>query len=57
MKRILRYLQGAPDYGILLRRPSGSDLAIYTDTDWVDCPNTRCSTSGYAVFIGDNLVS
>jgi hypothetical protein len=57
MKRILRYLQGTPDYGLLLCRSSGSDLVIYTDADWVGCPDTRRSTSGYAVFLGDNLVS
>jgi hypothetical protein len=57
MKRILPYLQGTPDYGLLLRRSSGSDLVVYTDTDWADCPDTRRSTPGYAVFLGDNLVS
>jgi hypothetical protein len=30
---------------------------IYMDVDWVGCSDTRRSTSGYAVFIGDNLVS
>jgi hypothetical protein len=57
MKRILRYLQGTPDYGLLLRRSSSSDLVVYTDADWADCPDTRRSTSGSAVFLGDNLVS
>jgi hypothetical protein len=57
MKRILRYLHGTPDFGLLLRRSSISDLVIYTDFDWAGCPNTRRSTSGYVVFLGDNLVS
>jgi hypothetical protein len=57
MKRILHYLQGTPDYGLLLRRSSGSDLIVYTDADWAGCPDTRRSMSGYAVFLGDNLVS
>jgi hypothetical protein len=57
MKRILRYLQGTPDYGLLLRRSSCSDLVVYTDVDWAGCPDTRRSTSGYAVFLGDNSVS
>jgi hypothetical protein len=56
MKRILRYLQWTPDYGLLLRRSSYSDLVVYTDADWAGCPDTHRSTSGYAVFLGDNLV-
>jgi hypothetical protein len=51
------YLQGMLDYGLLLRRSSNSDLVVYTDADWVSCPDTRRSTSGYAVFLRDNLVS
>jgi hypothetical protein len=57
MKRIMCYLQRTPDYGLLLRRSSSSDLVVYTDADWAGCPDTRRSTSGYAVFLGDNLVS
>jgi hypothetical protein len=57
MKRILHYLQGTPDYSILLHRSSGSDLIIYTDADWAGCPDTHGSTSRYAVFLGGNLVS
>jgi hypothetical protein len=57
MKRILRYLHRTPDFGLLVRRSSGSDLVAYTDADWVGCADTQRSTSGYAVFLGDNLVS
>jgi hypothetical protein len=57
MKCILRYLQGMSDYSLLLRRSSSSDLVVYTDVDWAGCPDTRRSTSDYAVFLGDNLVS
>jgi hypothetical protein len=56
IKRILRYLQGTTDYGLLLCRSSSSDLVVYTDADWVGCLDTRRSTSDYAVFLGDNLV-
>jgi hypothetical protein len=56
-KRILRYLQGTLDYDLLHRHASTSDLVVYADADWVGCLNTRRSTSGYAVLLGDNLVS
>jgi hypothetical protein len=57
IKRILRYLQGTLDYGLLLCRSSCSDLVGYTDADWAGCPDTCRSTSVYAVFLGDNLAS
>ena len=42
---------------MLLRPSTQSDLLVYSDADWAGCPDTRKSTSGYAVFLGDNLVS
>jgi hypothetical protein len=57
VKWILRFLQGTFDYILLLCRASPSELVVYTDANWTGCPDTRRSTSGYAVFLGDNLVS
>jgi hypothetical protein len=56
-KCILQFLQGTLDHDLLLRHASTSGLVVYTDVDWAGCPDTRRSTSGYAVFLGDNLVS
>jgi hypothetical protein len=56
IKRILHYLQGTPNYGLLLHHSSSFDLVVYTDADWAGYPDTRRSTSSYAVFLGDNLV-
>jgi hypothetical protein len=53
----LRYLRGTSDFGLLLRRSSSFDLVVYTNADWAGCSDTHRSTSGYAVFLGDNLVS
>jgi hypothetical protein len=57
IKRILRYLWGTLDFGILLHRSSVTELRVYTDADWASYPDTRWSTSGYAVFLGNSLVS
>jgi hypothetical protein len=57
MKRILRYLQGSQDLGLHLYRSAPMDLTVYSDADWVGCPDTHRSTSGYAVFLWDNLIS
>jgi hypothetical protein len=32
-------------------------LIAYTDADWAGCPDTRRSTSGFCVYLGDALVS
>lgn len=36
---------------------STTSLVAYSDVDWVGCPITRRSTSGYCVFLGNNLLS
>jgi hypothetical protein len=57
VKRILRYLKGTLDLSMHLSRSSTSSLTAYSDADWAGCPDTRRSTSGYCVYLGDNLVS
>ncbi|XP_025791967.1 uncharacterized protein LOC112873162 [Panicum hallii] len=57
MKQILWYLQGSHDLDLRLSRSAPLELTVYSDADWAGCPDTRRSTSGYAVFLGDNLVS
>nr|GEW16869.1 ribonuclease H-like domain-containing protein [Tanacetum cinerariifolium] len=37
--------------------PEGSPLIAYSDADWAGCLATRRSTSGYCVFLGDNLLT
>ena len=57
VKWILRYVRGTLDFGLQLHSSIVSSLMAYSDADWVGCPNTQRSTSGYPVFLGDNLVS
>jgi hypothetical protein len=57
LKRISRYLQGTTTLGLTLCRSPLTELVVYTNADWAGCPDTRRSTSGYAAFLGDNLVS
>ena len=57
LKRLLHYVRCTVDLGLALHRSFSAKLVVYTDADWAGCPDTRCSTSGYAVFLGGNLVS
>lgn len=56
-KRIVRYVQGTLDHGLHLYPSTVSTLISYTDADWGGCPDTRRSTSGYCVFLDDNVLS
>ncbi|GJS48001.1 reverse transcriptase domain-containing protein [Tanacetum coccineum] len=49
--------QGTLNYGLQLFSSFTTDLVAYFDADWVGCPTTRRSTSGYCVFLGNNLLS
>lgn len=57
LKRIIRYINGTIDFGLHLYPSSIDKLISYTDADWAGCPDTRRSTSGYCVYLGDNLIS
>ncbi|GKA26455.1 ribonuclease H-like domain-containing protein [Tanacetum coccineum] len=57
LKRILCYVRGTLDHGLQLYASTASQLTAYSDADWVGCPSTRRSTSGYCVFLGDNLIT
>jgi hypothetical protein len=37
IKRILRYLQGTLDHGLVLHRSSADTMTVYTDADWAGC--------------------
>ena len=56
-KRVLRYLKETVDYGLSFRKSDSFDLIAYSDADWGSDLDDRRSTSGYCIYLGDNLVS
>lgn len=57
VKRILRYIKGTLDFGLSFTKPTITTILGYSDVDWARCRGTRCSTYGYSIFLGGNLVS
>nr|GEZ78003.1 ribonuclease H-like domain-containing protein [Tanacetum cinerariifolium] len=53
----LKNKNGALELGLHLYAFATTSLVGYTDTDCACCPFTSRSTSGYCVFLGDNLLS
>ncbi|GJV81134.1 ribonuclease H-like domain-containing protein [Tanacetum coccineum] len=51
------YVRGTLTSGLQLYSSTTSSLVAYSDADWAGCPTTRRSTSGYCVFLGNNLLS
>jgi len=55
-KRVLRYLKSPIDQGIFFSKGS-LQLFAYCDNDWARSPDDKQSTSGFAIFLGSNLIS
>ena len=57
IKRILRYVKGTLQFGLTFPSAAPGTLVAYSDADWAGCLDTRRSTSGYSIYLGNNLVS
>ena len=57
VKRILRYLKGSTDLGLLYSVDGSRDCVGYSDADWAGDVNDHKSTSGYLFQLGGAAVS
>ncbi|XP_070675610.1 uncharacterized mitochondrial protein AtMg00810-like [Malus domestica] len=57
VKRILRYLKGSLDKGILMSNHQSTEISAYNDADWAGSQIDRKSTTGYCTFVGGNFVT
>ena len=55
VKRIIRYINGTPDYGLWYSKDSNG--LWYANADWAGSVDDRKSTSGGRFYLGNNLVS
>ena len=57
LKRVLRYLKGTITHGLDFTRSKSLNLTAYSDSDWATDVDDRRSTSGFCIFLGNNLVT
>ena len=55
--RVLRYLKATLGPGILLPKGNETDLIAYSDSDWLGCPFSRRSRTGYVLLLGGAPIS
>ena len=56
LKRLCRYLVGAPRLVYRFAWQNADKVQVYVDTDWAGCPKTRKSTSGGVVMVGSRAL-
>ena len=57
VKRILRYVKGTTNYGLLYSKSNSSSCVGYSDADWAGDASDRKSTSGYSFQLSGASVS
>ncbi|XP_019178338.1 PREDICTED: uncharacterized protein LOC109173553 [Ipomoea nil] len=57
LKRVLKYVKGTVSFGLHIKKSISRELHAFSNSYWTGCPEDRKSTSGFAVFLGSNLVS
>jgi hypothetical protein len=57
VKRIFRYPKGTFNIGLHYIRNPIHELHGFCDADWAGCRDDRRSTTGFAIFLGTNLIS
>lgn len=54
--RVVRYLKAATGMGVPMHKEPKDTLLGFCDSDWIACPVTRRSVSGYVIKFGNSLI-
>ncbi|KAL2231261.1 UNVERIFIED_CONTAM: Retrovirus-related Pol polyprotein from transposon RE2 [Sesamum indicum] len=54
---VVRYLKGEPSKGLFFPAACNFELTAYCDAHWASCTDSRCSLTGYCIFLSAALVS
>ena len=57
VRRILRYVKGTVDFGLLYRKEEACKIVGYCDADYAGDHDTRRSTTGYVFSLGSGAIS
>lgn len=57
VKRIIRYVSGTLGLGLKFSKSRSMLVSAFSDADRAGCPDDSRSTRGFAVFLGNNLIS
>lgn len=57
LKHLLHYLKGTINYELYFTQVSPVSLMAFSDADWVGDTSNCCSTSGFLIYLSQNLVS
>ncbi|XP_042758112.1 secreted RxLR effector protein 161-like [Lactuca sativa] len=57
VSRVLHYLKSTPRQGIILPKDGGTNLVTYCDSDWLGCPYSQRSRTGYLLLLGGAPIS
>ncbi|XP_071728797.1 uncharacterized mitochondrial protein AtMg00810-like [Rutidosis leptorrhynchoides] len=57
IKRLLRCLKGTIHHGLFLQKVQTLSLSTFSDSDWGGTNGYGRSTTGYAIYLGGNIIS